>query len=170
MMHVIVRDNLHDADYLARHTVGFDRLKERLSEYPPERVAEITGIAADDVVKLGRAYATTRPAAIQVNIGMEKHRHGGMTYRTIACLPAIVGAWREKGGGLFHNTARLFNESINFTPIASMEAGWSTRSVNMVELGGALTTPRSLPRSMRCSSTTATRRRSRRIRTPSSKA
>ena len=64
MMHVIVRDSLHDADYVERYTLGFDRLKPRLTEYPPERVAGITGIPASEIEELGRAYATTRPAAI----------------------------------------------------------------------------------------------------------
>jgi anaerobic selenocysteine-containing dehydrogenase len=110
LMHVLVKEDLHDADYVERHTVGFDALRARLAEYPPRTVASITGVKADDVVELARAYATTRPAAIQVHIGREKHRHGGMTYRSIACLPALVGAWHEPGGGLLYSNTEFFRQ------------------------------------------------------------
>jgi len=139
MMHVIVRQGLHDADYLERHTLGFERLQERLAEYPLERVARITGVEPEDIVELATAYATTRPAAIQVLIGMEKHRHGGMTYRTIACLPAVVGAWRERGGGLLFVTSDLFTESMNLGPLTATGEEREVRSINMVQLGSALT-------------------------------
>jgi anaerobic selenocysteine-containing dehydrogenase len=139
LMHVIVREGLHDADYLARHTVGFELLKGRLEEYPPERVERITGVKAEEVDRLARAYATTRPAAIQVHIGLEKHRHGGMTYRAIACLPALVGAWREAGGGLLYGTSRLFDEAMNLGAMLSTGDERKVRSVNMVQLGRALT-------------------------------
>ena len=79
MMHVIVRDGLHDADYVGRHTVGFEPLAARLREYPPERVASITGLRADAIVELARSYATTRPAAIRLMIGLEHHANGANT-------------------------------------------------------------------------------------------
>lgn len=138
MMHVIVRDGLHDVDYVERYTLGFDRLKERLEEYPPERCARITGVPAEEIVELARAYATTRPAAIQVHIGLEKHRHGGMTYRSVSCLPALVGAWKEPGGGLMFITADLFGASLNYGAAAPPD-GPEPRAINMVQLGRALT-------------------------------
>jgi anaerobic selenocysteine-containing dehydrogenase len=139
LMHVIVREGLHDAEYVERHTVGFEPLKGRLEEYPPERVEQFTGVKAEEVERLARAYATTRPAAIQVHIGLEKHRHGGMTYRAIACLPALVGAWREAGGGLLYGTSGLFEEAMNLGAMSSTAGEREVRSVNMVQLGRALT-------------------------------
>lgn len=138
LMHVIVREGLHDEDYLERYTIGFDRLRERLEEYPPEAVASITGVPTDDIVELAKAYATTRPVAIQMHIGLEKHRHGGMTYRTVACLPALVGAWREQGGGLLHGTSRIFADAIDYAGLA-VGTESSTRSVSMSQIGRALT-------------------------------
>jgi anaerobic selenocysteine-containing dehydrogenase len=119
MMNVIVREGLHDTDYLERYSVGFKLLKERLDEYPLDRVAEITGVRSEDIVKLAKGYATSGTAAIQVHIGMEKHRHGGMSYRSIACLPALVGAWREPGGGLLCFTSDLFDEAMNLSPLTT---------------------------------------------------
>jgi anaerobic selenocysteine-containing dehydrogenase len=138
MMQVIVADGLHDADYLERHAVGFDRLVDRLADYPPDRVAAITGLEESEVVELARAYATTRPAAIRVLVGMEHHRHAEMTLRAVSCLPAVVGAWRDHGGGLAHHPSELFWEALNplFPDVAD-----PPRTINMVQLGRALTDP-----------------------------
>src|SRR5205814_10319620 len=58
LMHVIVRDGLHDRDYVARRPVGFDELRDAvLPSYGPARVAEITGLAAEDVERLAHLYA-----------------------------------------------------------------------------------------------------------------
>src|SRR5258708_36388258 len=100
MMHVIIQENLYDADYVAKYTLGFDELKQRAQEYPPERVAQWTGIAADDIRKLAREYATERPAVIRVNYGVQRSQNGGMAVRAIAMLPCITGSWKEAGGGL----------------------------------------------------------------------
>jgi anaerobic selenocysteine-containing dehydrogenase len=141
LMHVLVREKRHDAGYVERHTLGFAPLEKRLAEYPPERVEQITGVGREDVVRLARDYARIRPAAIQVHIGLEKHRQGGMTYRTIACLPALVGAWREPGGGLLHSTSDLFDAAMNLAALSAVPDAKPARSINMVQLGRALTDP-----------------------------
>jgi anaerobic selenocysteine-containing dehydrogenase len=142
MSAVIVAEQLYDADYVAAHTVGFGALKERLAEYPPERVATLTGLEAEDIVRLARAYATTRPAAIRVLIGMEHHANGEMTFRAISCLPALIGAWRERGGGLLHHTMELHQQALNRQAVGMPELeDTRIRSVNMVQLGKALTDP-----------------------------
>ncbi len=143
MMHVIVRDGLHDQSYLDAYTVGFDRLRERLTEYPPERVGEICGLPAADVERLAREYATSRPACIRTLVGPEKHASGGMSFRTIACLPALVGAWRERGGGLLHWTRSLFSEALNVRAAGSRSP--KTRVISMIQLGRALTDPELAP-------------------------
>jgi anaerobic selenocysteine-containing dehydrogenase len=141
LMRVIVSEDLHDPGYVEGHTVGFEPLKERLAQYPPDRVARITGVDAEEIVRLARAYATTRPAAIQVHIGLEKHQHGGMIYRSLACLPALVGAWREAGGGLYYDTGELFFGAMNLGALSSTGEERPARSINMVQLGQALTDP-----------------------------
>ena len=140
MMHVIVRDGLHDADYVSRHTVGFERLAARLREYPPDRVAGITGLAPGEIVDLAIAYAKTRPAVLRLMIGMEKHGNGANTFRTLACLPALVGAWRERGGGIAEFTAELFDGVLNRRAFdVGREEDPKIRSINMVQIGKALT-------------------------------
>ncbi|GAC1370408.1 MAG: molybdopterin oxidoreductase family protein [Ktedonobacteraceae bacterium] len=142
MMQVIVAEKLYDVEYVAHYTLGFEQLCERLQDYPPERVAALTGLAAAEIVELARAYAMTRPSVIKLLIGMEHHNQGAMIYRTIACLPALVGAWRERGGGLMRATSPLFEEALNLSAIEMPElVDHATRVINMVQLGQALTDP-----------------------------
>ena len=142
MMHVIVTERLYDADYVERHTLGFDALVRRLDDYTPQRAAALTGLDAEEIVALARAYATTRPAAIRLLIGMEHHATAEMSFRAISCLPALVGAWRERGGGLLHHTMGFHGQALNARALRMPELeDRSIREVNMVQLGQALTDP-----------------------------
>ena len=143
LMHVIIGENLHDADYVGNYTQGFEALARRAGEYPPERVEHLTGIPREDVVSLAREYATTRPAAIRLNYGIQRSERGGSATRAIAVLPALIGSWREVGGGLQLSTSQAFR--VNRTGLEMPELqrrsplGREARIVNMAELGKALT-------------------------------
>lgn len=100
MIHVIIKENLIDRDYIDKHTVGYDELAERASTYTPEFAAQETGIPVEDIVKLAREYATTPPAVVRIGVAVERHAGGGQTVRAIACLPGLIGAWKHVGGGL----------------------------------------------------------------------
>jgi len=139
LMHAIVARGLHDQDYLDRYCNGWPELRARLADYPPTRAAELTGVPASEIERLAQAYATTRPALIRTMVGPEKHANGGRAFRTIACLPAVVGAWRDLGGGLLHWTRSLFAEATNSRSL--VPRGPSTRVINMVRIGRALTDP-----------------------------
>ncbi|GAP61988.1 hypothetical protein ARMA_0411 [Ardenticatena maritima] len=138
MMHVIIRDALYDADYVARATVGFDRLVARVRDWTPERAETITGVPAARIERLAHEYATTRPAAIRINYGLQRHAGGGMTVRTIACLPALVGAWRDEGGGLQLSTSGAFRFNRNVLERPDLLQGREPRTINMIRLGDAL--------------------------------
>ena len=97
LMHVLIRDDLVDHDYIDRHTLGYEELRDRAAEYDPVRVAAICGITAGEIESLAHLYGTTRPSLIRANYGMQRARGGGMATRNIACLPALVGAFRESG-------------------------------------------------------------------------
>jgi anaerobic selenocysteine-containing dehydrogenase len=138
LLHIIWRDGLQDRDYLDRATVGADLLKDRvLRDYAPERVAAITGVDAETIESLARRYATTRPSLIRLNYGLQRHGGGGMAVRTITSLPAVVGAWRDHGGGALLTTSGTFD----FAPDRLARPDLSppgTRTVNMNELGAYL--------------------------------
>jgi anaerobic selenocysteine-containing dehydrogenase len=143
LMHVIIGENLHDADYVANYTDGFDALKELAAKYPPERVEALTGIDRADVVSLAREYATTRPAVIRLNYGTQRSERGGTAVRAIAALPALIGSWRETGGGLQLSTSQAFRLNKDALEMAELQSlstlGREARIVNMSELGKALT-------------------------------
>lgn len=138
MMHVIVAEGLHDADYVARHTLGFAQLRERLHDYPPEKAAAICGLERDEIVALARAYAGTRPAAIRLNYGMQRHSGGGMAVRTITCLPALTGHWRDAAGGVLLSTGDWY--SLNHAALERPDLIRNhPRTINHAALGDALT-------------------------------
>ncbi len=107
MMHVIVRDDLVDHDYVSRYAVGYDALVERVQQYAPERVAGTVGLPAADIERFAREYATTTPSLLRPLIGIEHHRNGAMQFRALGCLPVLIGAWKHRGGGLARSTHAL---------------------------------------------------------------
>jgi anaerobic selenocysteine-containing dehydrogenase len=137
MMRVIVDEGLEDRDYVERYTLGFDRLEERLREYPVERVAEITDLPGEAIVGLARRWATTRPAVIRVNYGLQRHTNGGMAVRTISLLPALTGAWRDAGGGANLSTGGAFALNLAALHREDLTVG-KPRSISMNQLGEAL--------------------------------
>ena len=102
MMQVIIAQDLVDHDYVEQYTVGYDELKVRAAEFPPERVAQITGISADDIRTLAREFATNQPSVIRMEVAIERNASGGNAVRAMSCLPALVGSWRHCGGGILH--------------------------------------------------------------------
>ncbi len=143
MMHVILAEGLHDADYVERYTHGFEHLKAAVREFSPERAAGVTGIAAADIAALAREYAATQPAVIRMNYGIQRHERGGAAAYTISLLPALTGAWRHPGGGLLLSTSQAFhlNREALERPDLQLRSplGRPARLVNMSELGKALT-------------------------------
>jgi anaerobic selenocysteine-containing dehydrogenase len=137
MMHVIVGEGRIDRDYVERHTLGFGALAERVQAYPPEKVARLCGITAREVVNLAREYAAVRPAAIRVNYGLQRHAGGGMAVRTIACLPALVGAWRDAAGGVVLSTAGFYDFDHQALERPDLIRG-RPRTINQASLGDAL--------------------------------
>jgi anaerobic selenocysteine-containing dehydrogenase len=140
LMHELIVNDWLDDDYIDRHVDGWPQLRERALQWPPERVAAVCGIAAEQVRSLARDYGTIKPAAIRLNYGMQRVRGGGSATRLIALLPCLVGAWRERAGGL------LLSASGWFAPIrddAALQrrdllAGRRPRTINMTTIGDDL--------------------------------
>jgi anaerobic selenocysteine-containing dehydrogenase len=147
MMHVIIGEGLEDADYVTKYTLGFDALREKVKAYPPQRVAPWTGISAEDIRRLALEYATTRPAVIRVNYGLQRSDGGGMAMRAISMLPCITGTLKEVGGGIHLSTSGAFdlNKQALRRPDLRPQAAKPPRLVNMVELGKALHTLKDPP-------------------------
>ena len=137
MMHVLINENLLDHDYINNYTLGFEQLKARVEDFPPEKVAGITGLDATTVVRLAREYGTTRPAVIRLNYGMQRHAGGGMAVRTVACLPALVGAWRDPAGGALLSTSGTYG--VDTDALERPDLIWNNpRTINMSAIGDVL--------------------------------
>ncbi len=137
VMHVIVKESRHDADYVSKHTLGFDALSERIAEWPPERAAAVCGVDAEVIVAFAREYASTKPAAIRINYGLQRHYGGGMAVRTVTCLPALTGAWREPAGGILLGTSGFYGLDHNALERPDLILG-NPRKINMCSVGDAL--------------------------------
>jgi anaerobic selenocysteine-containing dehydrogenase len=148
MMHVIIGESLYDADYVARCTEGFDDLRERVKAWTPQRAAELTGLAADEIANLAREYATTRPAAIRLNYGVQRSERGAMAVRLISFLPVLTGSWKDVGGGLQLSTSQAFQlnrAGLERPDLQLTDLGREARLINMTQLGQTLTAPANPP-------------------------
>jgi anaerobic selenocysteine-containing dehydrogenase len=142
MMHVILREGLEDRAYITEMTHGFAQLAERARDYTPERVAAWTGMTAAEVEQLAREYASTRPATLRLNYGVQRSENGGTAVRAIAMLPALTGAWKYRGGGGSLSTSGAFawnKRELERRDLAlDSPLGREARVVNMSVLGQAL--------------------------------
>ncbi|MBX0331348.1 molybdopterin oxidoreductase family protein [Oscillochloris sp. ZM17-4] len=137
IMQVIFAEGLHDEPWLEAHSQGWRELRERAAQYPPERVAQITGVPAETIVGLARRYATTKPALLKFADGMQRHANGGQAVRALCCLPALVGQYGVPGGGLAYSTSgyvRWDAEALGH----ARECPPTPRAVNMNRIGAAL--------------------------------
>jgi anaerobic selenocysteine-containing dehydrogenase len=141
LMNVLIGEGLVDRDYIERATLGYDKLAEHVKAYPPERVAEITGIAAAQIIGLARRYGGTRASYIRVGIGLSRHDNGGMTCRTLACLPALTGAYAHPAGGALLSTSGSFPLNVSAIERPDLMPRPVPRVINMIHLGRALTDP-----------------------------
>ena len=138
LIHVLIAEDLIDHDYVARYTEGFDELAARAKTRTPEWAAEITGIASADIRQLAREYAQAHAAAIRIGVALERHHGGGQAIRAVCCLPALTGAWREVGGGIFAMT--VWEHPYRFDVIC--RGDWipaGTRVINNLQIGRHLT-------------------------------
>jgi anaerobic selenocysteine-containing dehydrogenase len=140
MMYVIVQENLHQPDWLAEHTIGWEALLARILQFPPERVARITGLAEETSFELARAYAITTPALLRMSDGINRHTNGGQTVRALACLPALIGQYGLPGGGLMYSTSDWLKwDRQALSHMHDPACPPVPRSINMNRLGAALT-------------------------------
>lgn len=141
MIHLLIADGLIDTDYVTRYTEGFDALAERAKAWTPQRTAKVCGIPIEQLIDLARAYGTIKPSAIRVNYGMQRAYGGGNAVRAIACLPALVGAWRDRAGGMLMSTSGYAPTNDFALQRPDLSPGWPDklpRIINMTELGDAL--------------------------------
>lgn len=137
IMHGVLAAGLENADFIAKYTVGIEALRQACAEWTPDRVEAVTGVPTQTVHDLALAYGRERAAFIRCGLGLSRRSNGAMTLRTIACLPALTGAWEVRGGGFMRSSwgHRWLNlDYLLMPPKGTVPA----RVVNMVQLGSAL--------------------------------
>lgn len=138
LMHELIRHDWLDHDYIARHTLGFEALRERALQWPPARAAAVCDVPVEQIERLARDLGTIAPAAIRLNYGMQRVRGGGNAVRAIACLPALVGAWRHRAGGLLLSSGGYYPVHRGELHRPDLLAGRRPRTINMVTIGDDL--------------------------------
>ncbi|MFL0555096.1 MULTISPECIES: molybdopterin-containing oxidoreductase family protein [Paenibacillus] len=140
MMHVLFERGLVNEAFLERYTVGHTELREHVKQYTPERVAAITGVPAESIIKLAVLYGETSPAYIHIGNGLQHHDNGGMTVRTISCLPALTGQWLVPGGGAFKSNGAYGKMNATALERPDLRPNPGARTVSMNQLGDVLLT------------------------------
>ena len=151
LMHELIVNDWLDHAYLQDHCLGWDALRERALQWTPARTTQVCGITAAEVQALARAYGETarrgEGVAIRMNYGMQRARGGGNAVRAVACLPALVGAWRQASGGVLLSSSGSFTvdkralERPDLLP--AQFQGRAPRLINMSTIGDDLLRPTS---------------------------
>ena len=144
LMHELIVHGWLDEAYIAQHVQagpeGWPALREQALQWPPERAADVCGLAAEDIRELARDYGTTQPAAIRLNYGMQRVKGGGNAVRLVALLPCLTGAWRHPAGGLLLSASGWFKPAVDSAALQRPDllAGRRPRTINMSTIGDDL--------------------------------
>ena len=138
LMHELIQNDWLDHDYIARHTLGWEKLRERALQWPPERAAAVCGVPVGQIRQLAKDYGTTQPAAIRLNYGMQRVRGGGNAVRAVACLPALTGAWRHRAGGMLLSSSGQFPAQRTVLQRPDLVPAGVPRTINMTTIGDDL--------------------------------
>jgi anaerobic selenocysteine-containing dehydrogenase len=150
LMHVLIRDDYLDHDYIKNYTLGFDQLAQRVKTWTPEYTAKICGIAPEVIEQLAQLYGKTalqgEAVAIRLSYGIQRTHGGGMAVRNVACLPALVGAWRQPAGGVLLSSGDSFPKRLDRLQRPDLRTKSSLqkqRLINMSTIGDDLLKPTS---------------------------
>jgi formate dehydrogenase major subunit len=100
MMHVILKNNWHDQAFIEERCEGFEEFKQLIDNYPPEKVAEIAGVSADDIVKIAEYYAKAEAASIIYCMGITQHTTGVDNVKSLANLAMLTGNMGKESTGV----------------------------------------------------------------------
>ncbi len=140
MIHILIRDNKVDHDFVSAHTFGFDELKAHVESWTPSRAAEICGLSTDEIESLTSTYADGQPAFIRTLIGAEHSKHGAQFFRTISMLPALIGSWKHRGGGFARSVGTYVESAVHSLDRPSL-ASETRRELQVNQIGDWLNDP-----------------------------
>ncbi len=137
VMHTLFREGLADRGYMAEFTDCPERLERHLSARTPEWAEEISGVPADTIRELARAYGSTDRAFMRIGYGFTRGRTGTANMHAVSCLPAVAGKWRHKGGGALHTNRHLYG--LDQTLVKGLDLlDENVRDLDMSRIGAVL--------------------------------
>lgn len=137
VIHVLLREGLADRDYLARHSDWSPEVEAHFADKTPEWAAAIIGLDAAEIEDFARLYGGTRRSFIRAGFGFSRSRNGAANMHTVTCLPAVTGAWREKGGGALYSNRAIY--ALDRTLIQGLDVeDPTTRKLDQSRLGPIL--------------------------------
>ena len=141
MMKVIEQEGLVDDDYVQNYSVGYDAFAERLHSLSLADLSAACDVPIEKIQELAHLYATRKPSAIRIGIGIQRNGGAAAAIRAVACLPALTGAWREVGGGLCNFGGAMFTAQDMAAVMRPDLSPPGTREINMVRLAEHLLDP-----------------------------
>lgn len=143
LMHILMREQWLDRDYIERYTLGFAELAERAAQYTPDYVAKICGITAHEIEDLAALIAKTalqdqQPVAFRLGYGAQRVRGGANAIRAVACLPSLIGAWRQAAGGLLLSSSGFYPMNPTGLERPDLYPNGTPRLLNMSTVGDHL--------------------------------
>ncbi|MFC7678648.1 molybdopterin-dependent oxidoreductase [Paenibacillus sp. GCM10028914] len=138
LMHILFRDGLVNESFMKQYTVGYEELREHVKEYTPEYVSTVTGIPVEEIETLAHMYGHAEAAYIHIGNGLQHHDNGGMSVRSIACLPALTGHWLKSGGGASKSNGGYNSMNGEALERPDLRPNPDARTINMNRIGEAL--------------------------------
>lgn len=135
LMNVLFRDGHADRDYMAEFTNDSDLLEAHLKSRGPDWASEITGIPVEQIEALAKDYGTTDRAIIRLGYGFSRSRNGSSGLHAVSCLPAVRGAWKHRGAGLYGSIGQNFD--VNSSLVTGVDDP-DVRRLDMSRLGPIL--------------------------------
>jgi anaerobic selenocysteine-containing dehydrogenase len=141
LMHVLARDGMVDRAFVDAHVQGYDAFsREVLPEWTPARASAVTGVPAHAIEGFAHALGRARAPFIRHGGGPTRYGNGAMGTRLVACVPALVGAWSKRGGGMLCSTSSSSAFDVSVVQRPELEPR-PVRTINMNQLGAVLAPP-----------------------------
>ena len=136
IMNVLLAEGYTDREYLAQYTDFSDSIEQHLNDKTPQWASDITGLTVDEIVEFARLYGATKKSFIRSGYGFSRSRNGAVNVHAVTCLPALTGAWRERGGGALYSNSGLY--PIDKTLIEGLDCATNVRVLDQSRIGDVL--------------------------------
>ncbi|MCR5846443.1 MAG: molybdopterin-dependent oxidoreductase [bacterium] len=139
MLNVIINEDLVDHEFIEYWTYGYEQLKERVQEYPTDKVAEVCWVDEQLIIDAARFYANAKPSTIQWGLAVDMSKIGTVTAHAIACLAGVTGNIDNPGGNILIDQASGlefgYNSGIEYLPEGQVEKRLGNSKYNLKKYG-----------------------------------